>query len=224
MIRFCAASARAWMIRVGNSRRSLDLARADRRHRSPRAIGPARMLAAATASWMARLMPTPPIGDMAWAASPIASRPGRCQRVSRSSATVSSWSSSQLVELAATGRARERRCRDLARGTRRGPRALIASAIALGEDDRRIANSRRGRSARRMRPASTEPRSASPASPRLGQAEPEHVHRRAEILERQQPSARGRASARPSAAMTSSRAQLAAVGEPHAGDRGRPPR
>ena len=40
------------------------------------ASGPARMLAAATASWMARLMPIPPIGDMACAASPIASRPG----------------------------------------------------------------------------------------------------------------------------------------------------
>ena len=38
------------------------------------------MFAAATASWIARLMPIPPIGDMACAASPIASRPGRCQQ------------------------------------------------------------------------------------------------------------------------------------------------
>ncbi len=46
----------------------------------------------------------PPIGDMAWAASPIASSPGRCQHVSRSSATVSSCrsaisSSSLSVEI-----------------------------------------------------------------------------------------------------------------------------
>jgi len=42
------------------------------------------MFAAATASCTARLMPTPPIGDMAWAASPIHNRPGRNQRVRRS--------------------------------------------------------------------------------------------------------------------------------------------
>ena len=42
-----------------------------------------RMRAAATASWMARLMPMPPTGDMAWAASPMQRRPGRCQRVRR---------------------------------------------------------------------------------------------------------------------------------------------
>ena len=47
----------------------------------------------------ARLMPIPPIGDMAWAASPIASRPGRCQQVSRSSLTVSKCRSADVVEL-----------------------------------------------------------------------------------------------------------------------------
>jgi hypothetical protein len=35
------------------------------------------MLAVATASWMARLIPTPPTGDMACAASPMHTRPGR---------------------------------------------------------------------------------------------------------------------------------------------------
>ena len=82
--RSCAVIWPAWMIRVGSSRRSWTLC-SSASTCSPRAIGPARMLAAATASWIARLMPIPPIGDMAWAASPIASRPGRCQRVSRSS-------------------------------------------------------------------------------------------------------------------------------------------
>ena len=53
-----------------------------------------RMLAAATASWMARLMPTPPTGDMACAASPMHSRPGRYQVRSRSMLTVSSLTSS----------------------------------------------------------------------------------------------------------------------------------
>ena len=38
------------------------------------------MLAVATASWIARLMPTPPTGDMAWAASPMQSSPGRYHR------------------------------------------------------------------------------------------------------------------------------------------------
>jgi hypothetical protein len=55
----------------------------------------ARRLAAATASWMARLMPTPPIGDIAWAESPMQSRPGRYQVLSRSMTTVRSLTSSQ---------------------------------------------------------------------------------------------------------------------------------
>ena len=47
---------------------------------SRRASGCARMLAAATASCTARLTPTPPTGDIACAASPMQSRPGRYQR------------------------------------------------------------------------------------------------------------------------------------------------
>src|SRR5882762_4757680 len=38
---------------------------------------------------MARLMPTPPMGDMAWAASPMQRSPGRDHWVRRSTATVS---------------------------------------------------------------------------------------------------------------------------------------
>ena len=116
------------------------------RHPRPRAIGPARMLAAATASWTATLIPTPPIGDMAWAASPMTSRPGRCQRSSRSSATVSSLTSSQLA-IAATSRGERRR--DAARrrrGTPRGRAPAPRRPCPWGRR-RRIANNRRGRSA-----------------------------------------------------------------------------
>ena len=56
-----------------------------------------RMRAAATASWMARLMPMPPTGDMAWAASPMQRRPGRCQRVRRLTWTERSLTWSQSV-------------------------------------------------------------------------------------------------------------------------------
>ena len=42
---------------------------------------------AATASWTAMLMPTPPTGDMACAASPMQRRPGRHQRRRRSICT-----------------------------------------------------------------------------------------------------------------------------------------
>src|SRR3989442_820722 len=61
----------------------------------PRRRGSASRFAAATASWIARLMPTPPIGDIAWAASPMQSRPGRYHRRRRSTRTVSSFASSQ---------------------------------------------------------------------------------------------------------------------------------
>jgi hypothetical protein len=63
----------------------------------PESSGAASRLAASTASWMAKLIPTPATGDMAWAASPMQSRPGRYQRVSRLAWTVSSRTCSQLV-------------------------------------------------------------------------------------------------------------------------------
>ncbi len=63
---------------------------------SPRASEAANKLAAATASCTARLMPTPPMGDIACAASPITSKPGRHHSSSRSTVTVSSFTSSQL--------------------------------------------------------------------------------------------------------------------------------
>src|SRR5919107_1432477 len=57
----------------------------------PSSRGLASAFAAATASWIARLIPTPPTGDMAWAASPMHNSPGRCQRLSLSSDTDSSF-------------------------------------------------------------------------------------------------------------------------------------
>jgi hypothetical protein len=53
------------------------------------------MFAVATASWTARLMPTPRAGDVACAASPMHSRPGRYQRRSRSTLTLKKRTSSQ---------------------------------------------------------------------------------------------------------------------------------
>ena len=59
--------------------------------------GPESMLAVATASWTARSTPTPPIGDIACAASPMQSRPGRYHCCRRSTLMVSSLMSSQLA-------------------------------------------------------------------------------------------------------------------------------
>ena len=53
--------------------------------------------AAATASAIARLMPTPPTGDIACAASPMQSTPLACQRRKRSSRTSRTLTSSQDV-------------------------------------------------------------------------------------------------------------------------------
>ena len=62
----------------------------------PERKGPASRFAAATASWMARLMPTPPIGDIACAASPMHNRPGRYHSRKRLTFTQRSLISSQL--------------------------------------------------------------------------------------------------------------------------------
>ena len=161
--------------------------------RVPAAIGPARMLAAATASWIARLMPTPPIGDMAWAASPIASRPGPMpagQPVERDR---------QQFDLVP---AREIDDRSGKEGRRPGDvRAEILEAPGaqrLGGSLREdigalpvIAAIDQGE-----QPAGGDhPGGPVVGRARLRQAEPEDVHRRAEILERQQPPPRAAASA-----------------------------
>ena len=110
------------------------------------ASGRHRMLAAATASCTARLTPTPPIGDIACAASPMQSRPGRCQRSSRSTATVSSLTCSQSLSSstrsANAGMSRATLRRNAGSPARRGPRARPS------ESRRRIASNRRDRSRR----------------------------------------------------------------------------
>src|SRR5215218_56588 len=84
--RRCATDWKACIMRVGNSRLSCTALRSRERIR-PFFSGPVRIFAAATASAMARLMPTPPTGDMACAASPMQSSPGLCQRRRRSACT-----------------------------------------------------------------------------------------------------------------------------------------
>src|SRR5262249_4429087 len=89
-------SCSAWMTRVGNIRRSCTL-RKSSSCTVPSLSGRQRMFAAATASCTARLMPTPPTGDIACAASPMQRSPVRYQRSSLSTATVRSLISSQLL-------------------------------------------------------------------------------------------------------------------------------
>ena len=75
-----------------------------------------KMLAAATASWIARFTPTPPIGDMAWAASPMNNSPGRLHSARRSTATVSNLTSSQ--DFSSSTRSAEVRHQRSDRGTK----------------------------------------------------------------------------------------------------------
>ena len=86
--RFCTVVCMSWMAFIGKVRRFCTRSRWSLVN-CPRRSGSARILAAAIASCTARLTPTPPIGDIACAASPIHNNPGRHQRVSRSTATVS---------------------------------------------------------------------------------------------------------------------------------------
>src|SRR5437773_2300482 len=106
-IRFWTSTWTRWVTRVGHSRRRCTRARSSALTRPSRS-GAASRLAAATASWIARLMPTPPTGDIAGAASPRQSTPGRNQRASRSTRTVSSFTSSQARSERRVGK----ECRD----------------------------------------------------------------------------------------------------------------
>ena len=107
-------------------------ARGDRaRSGSPGPSGFHRTFAAATASCTARLMPTPPIGDIACAASPMQSSPGRCQRSSRSTTTVSSLMSSQSssysTRSAKAGTSAAMLCRNAGR-----PARFVSSIVPFG--------------------------------------------------------------------------------------------
>src|SRR5215207_9600290 len=83
-----------WMTRIGRSRRRCTAFRCRGSTLSSRS-GPESAFAAATASWIARFIPTPPTGDIAWAASPMHKRPGRYQRFRRFTWTDRSFTCSQ---------------------------------------------------------------------------------------------------------------------------------
>ena len=102
-----ASSASPWSARGGAGAPR----RGRRRRRAPSRSLAASRLAAATASWIARLMPTPPTGDIACAASPMQSSPGLRPARSRSTATVSSLTSSHERDVSATRVAEHRRGR-----------------------------------------------------------------------------------------------------------------
>ena len=76
-------------------------------------------------------MPTPPTGDIACAASPMHSSPGRDQRFSRSIATVSSFTSSQLLTSACP--AQDRRHAGPCRRETRRARAPSPPRVSLGD-------------------------------------------------------------------------------------------
>ena len=162
-------------------------------------------------------MPTPPTGDMAWAASPIASRPGPPPAVSRSSETESSFTWSHVLQRVDDGASSARPARHR-RGTRRSL-GLESRRGAFRERHRRIASNRRGRSHDHLPGAE---RAASLVGGRLllGKPEPEHVDRRAEVLARK-PRLVAQDRVRPSAAMVS-RARISSPSFSRTPRRGRP--
>ena len=85
----------ACVIRTGNARRRRTASSSSSAGQPFNSFAASRF-AVATASCTARLTPTPPTGDIACAASPMQSRPGRVQRFRRLIVTVKSLTSSQL--------------------------------------------------------------------------------------------------------------------------------
>ena len=95
MMRFWMNTCMRWITRVASMRRFCT-ARSSSTEGTPVLSVCQSKFAAATASCTARLMPTPPTGDMACAASPMHKRPGRNHWRSRATATVKSFASSQV--------------------------------------------------------------------------------------------------------------------------------
>ena len=164
---------------------ALDRRRSSARQRRSRS-GAASRLAAATASWIARLMPTPPTGDIACAASPMQSRPGRYHCRRRSTVTVSSLTSSQSRDSPTRSASERHDARDARRGTPRVRARRISSIAALGDhvaalpvvaavDHRR--RSARGRSGPWSRPGSSGRRDSRNHSTSIGA--PRSSHRQA---------------------------------------------
>ncbi len=149
----------------------------------PARSGAARRLAAATASCIARLMPTPPTGDIACAASPMHSRPGRCHCARRSTLTVSSLTSSQVSQLL-HAIAHQRRDRDDRVAKRVEPLRLDLVGRALADHIGALPivaavdhheHPPGGDAAERLGAVALPPR----------QPHPQHVHRRADVLDRE---------------------------------------
>ena len=178
-----------WVTRVGNSRRSCTESSSSSRS-VPALSGCHRILAAATASCTARLTPTPPIGDIACAASPMQRSPGRCQRSSRSTATVKSLTCSQSLSSstrsANTGMIRAMLCRNAG-----SPARLVSSIAPL-----RIRKAHCQYSPRSIRIGDASGREAAHGfagvARFLRQPKPEHIHRRADILDLEARRARAR--------------------------------
>ena len=152
----------------------------------PAAQGRASRLAAATASWMARLMPTPPIGDMACAASPMQSRPGRYQLRKRS--TVDGQQLDVVPDLAARRRGRPepataRRC--VARNASR-PAACSSSKTPWGSRSAHCQYSPRSMHDQELPRVEPAERSSGSLACRE-KPHPQHVDRRADILDLSRP-------------------------------------
>ena len=130
MTRFWIATCTRCVMRVGHSRRRCTARRSSSVAPPSRSRG-TRMLAVATASWIARLIPTPPTGDIACAASPMHSRPGRNQVSSRFTATVSSFTSSQDASSCTRSR-RYGASRAISARNASRPRACTSSMPPLG--------------------------------------------------------------------------------------------
>ena len=133
--RRCAISCTPWVTRVGNNRR-LGTAARSRSVNEPFASRGPRMRAVATASCTARLIPTPPIGDIACAASPMSSAPGTCHSRTRFTLTVNNAMSSH-VDSSSTRSRRSAPAGDLLAGLVTSPRSQVLEAT-FGDDVRAL--------------------------------------------------------------------------------------
>ena len=132
----------------------------------------------------------PPIGDIAWAASPMQSRPGRYQRRSRSTRPLEQLESSTRSSSPRRGRSAKATSSTMRRATLRSLRALSSSkeplrndvgalpVVAAVDHHDHMCRYRYCPTAARLRPGC------------LAISHPKHVHRCAEILDRRDRQAR----------------------------------
>ena len=130
-IRFCTMTWMRCITRIGKLRRFCTRRGASPLDRSARASGSARMFAAATASCTARLMPTPPTGDIACAASPMQRSPGRCHCAQPIDRHGQQLDVVEALDLARCGRAGTATARARVRGMPTSPSLLDLVDAAL---------------------------------------------------------------------------------------------